>query len=243
MTVDLRLAAPAAACWIMTVLALLLPSRVAVAVALAGGAAAAVAWFGARAARPAVAATLAATFGIAAVAGIACALRISATEGAPIRAARGLPVVLVEVDGDPVALRQRGEVRVPVRVLQLDRRPQRPVAASLIAPSAAVGDVVPGQRLRMRVRARPPPGEVVNRLIAARLTAVGEPTAVGRAPIWQRWAGAVRARLRDVAARALPPRAAGLFPGLVLGDTGDLDEELRENFRSAGLTHLTAVSG
>jgi competence protein ComEC len=41
----------------------------------------------------------------------------------------------------------------------------------------------------------------------------------------------------------LPARAAGLLPGLVVGDTRALDPLLEEDFRRAGLTHLTAVSG
>jgi competence protein ComEC len=41
----------------------------------------------------------------------------------------------------------------------------------------------------------------------------------------------------------LDPRSAGLLPGLVVGDTRAMDPVLAEDFRRAGLTHLTAVSG
>ena len=49
--------------------------------------------------------------------------------------------------------------------------------------------------------------------------------------------------LRDAAVRALPPAPAGLLPGLAVGDTRNQLPEVEEDFRTAGLTHLTAVSG
>ncbi len=52
----------------------------------------------------------------------------------------------------------------------------------------------------------------------------------------------VRARLR-AACVGLPPDAAGLLPGLVVGDTSQLPTDLDEAMRTTGLTHLTAVSG
>jgi competence protein ComEC len=52
----------------------------------------------------------------------------------------------------------------------------------------------------------------------------------------------VRAGLRQsVADRG--PEARALVPALVLGDTSSMDTALSENFKSTGLTHLTAVSG
>lgn len=41
----------------------------------------------------------------------------------------------------------------------------------------------------------------------------------------------------------LDPDVAGLVPGLALGDTSQLTEQLAQDMKSAGLTHLTAVSG
>jgi competence protein ComEC len=41
----------------------------------------------------------------------------------------------------------------------------------------------------------------------------------------------------------LGPQAGGLLPGLVVGDTQAMDPVLVEDFRRAGLAHLTAVSG
>ena len=56
-------------------------------------------------------------------------------------------------------------------------------------------------------------------------------------------AGGLRSGLRDVAAGTLPPAAAGLLPGLSIGDTSALVAEVDDDFRAAGLTHLLAVSG
>lgn len=193
--------------------------------------------------RAPVAATLLGVCGIAAAAGIVCAIRIGIAEGAPVHALEGKPVMVVEVTGDPVVFARSGGGWLPVRVLAINGQEQRPVTARLTLRLTQLPETVPGQHLSLRVRVRPPPSGAANRFVTARLTAMEEPSITAPAPIWQRWASAVRERLRLLAARSLPPRAAGLFPGLILGDTGDLDTELRDNFRAASLTHLVAVSG
>lgn len=55
-------------------------------------------------------------------------------------------------------------------------------------------------------------------------------------------ANAVRGSLREALAGA-PPRAAALVEGLAVGDETAQSEELEEQMRVAGLSHLTAVSG
>ena len=55
-------------------------------------------------------------------------------------------------------------------------------------------------------------------------------------------AGRIRAGLRDAAA-VLPDGPRGLLPGLVDGDVSGLDPQLAADFKTAGLSHLTAVSG
>ena len=52
----------------------------------------------------------------------------------------------------------------------------------------------------------------------------------------------VRAGLRSAVA-GLPPEPAALVPALVVGDTEGMPEALQTQFRTTGLTHLTAVSG
>ncbi|GEP34409.1 membrane protein [Nocardioides szechwanensis] len=74
------------------------------------------------------------------------------------------------------------------------------------------------------------------------LTAARDPVVVARPDVWWRAAGAVRASVRDsVGGRPADQRA--LVPALVDGDDAGLDPALAEDFRTTGLTHLTAVSG
>jgi competence protein ComEC len=85
----------------------------------------------------------------------------------------------------------------------------------------------------------PRPGDTVVAVVSAR----GPPSAVAGPAWWQSAAGGVRTALSESAARVLPQRFAGLLPGLVVGDTSRADPVLQEDFRDAGLSHLTAVSG
>lgn len=53
---------------------------------------------------------------------------------------------------------------------------------------------------------------------------------------------AVRSGLREAVA-GLPPGPRALVPALVVGDTEGMPADLQQQFRTTGLTHLTAVSG
>jgi len=68
------------------------------------------------------------------------------------------------------------------------------------------------------------------------------PVVVSQPPWWQQQAGNLREGLRN-AVVGLPADGAALLPGLVLGDTSTMSEDLATDLRSAGLSHLTAVSG
>jgi len=59
---------------------------------------------------------------------------------------------------------------------------------------------------------------------------------------WLRAAERVRAGLRG-AVEGEPDDVKGLVPALVMGDESGLSEELGDDFRTTGLTHLSAVSG
>ncbi len=58
-----------------------------------------------------------------------------------------------------------------------------------------------------------------------------------------RAANRVRAAVRSGAEATLDPATAALFTGLVVGDDSRQDDGAVDEFRSAGLSHLTAVSG
>ncbi|GIF72223.1 competence protein ComEC [Asanoa siamensis] len=143
-----------------------------------------------------------------------------------------------------------GAASRPMYAVAADLRWLRPVDADqrridvrarvlVLATHPAWGAPLPGQRVRVEGRlARPRGGD----LTAAVVSSSAAPEPVGR-PSWaQRAAGALRAGLQR-ACMTLPPEAGGLLPGLVLGDTSRLDPAVADDFKTTGLTHLTAVSG
>ncbi len=96
-----------------------------------------------------------------------------------------------------------------------------------------------GRPARLRARVSRP---TRRDLTVAVLTAVGRPE-LGEASPVQRVAAVVRTRFAGAAREALPPPQAAMLPGLVLGDTSAVAPGTLGQFRTAGLTHLTAVSG
>ena len=100
--------------------------------------------------------------------------------------------------------------------------------------------MLPGQAVRLRATVRPAePGDDVLAVLSAR----SPPVLVAGPGAVQSAAGRLRTGLADSAARTLPHRPAGLLPGLVVGDVSAMDPQLVTDFRRAGLSHLTAVSG
>ncbi|GEP37835.1 membrane protein [Nocardioides psychrotolerans] len=78
--------------------------------------------------------------------------------------------------------------------------------------------------------------------LAAVLTSARDPVVLERPDVWWRGAGAVRASIRASVAHR-PDDQRALVPALVDGDDAGLDPALADDFRTTGLTHLTAVSG
>ena len=74
------------------------------------------------------------------------------------------------------------------------------------------------------------------------LAARGEPVPIADPDPWWRAAEAVRAALR-ASVRGRPDDQRALVPALVVGDDARMDAGLVDDFRTTGLTHLTAVSG
>jgi competence protein ComEC len=188
--------------------------------------------------------TLAVLAALAVTAGSA-AVRTWEREDSPVRApdvlGRTVEAVL-ELDGDPHRLSAGAQPRVVADATVLEIHGVTGVDAGVLifAPADGWRDLLPGQPVRARVSvSEPRPGQTVTAVLAAR----GPPTEVGEPGWGQRRAGDVRAGLLRTAARVLEPRPAGLLPGLVVGDTTAADPVLEEEFRRAGLAHLTAVSG
>ncbi|MER8186358.1 ComEC/Rec2 family competence protein [Kitasatospora sp. NPDC094015] len=106
--------------------------------------------------------------------------------------------------------------------------------------AAAWRAVIPSTRLGADVRVLPAGPERHD--TAALLLVHGPPRLLGAPSLPQRAAARLRSGLRAACAH-LPPDPGGLLPGLVVGDTSRLPEDLADAFRATDLGHLTAVSG
>jgi competence protein ComEC len=241
---DLRLAIPAVAAWVVAWQGRrLAPAVLLVVVALLVAAAAAVLLR-----RRTGSALVAAVLVCAAGAGLATAARTAGREVEPVRSAAAREAaaeVEAVVTDDPrravsPSARDLVVTRVRVEVLRVAGREHRLRVPVVVLSSAKEWlPLLPSQRVRVEGRLAPAEdGDDV----AAVLRGRGPPVVLSEASAVQRVAGRLRQGLRDAVA-PLPEAEQGLLPGLVVGDTSRLDPEVREDFRTVGLTHLTAVSG
>lgn len=129
-------------------------------------------------------------------------------------------VVTTEVEGRG----GRWRVRAPVLVIG--------------EPDELDASVRLGARLRWRGRLGRPDGDD----LAGVFNPSGPPEVVAAPGTAWRGAERVRAAIRESVAHR-PPSQAALVPAMVDGDDAAVDEQLAEDFRTTGLTHLLAVSG
>ncbi len=209
---------------------------------LLGAGAVAVRWHGRRREQPVRAAVSTAVVGAAMVgAGFAwaAAARVDALDHHPLVALYGSStVVTVTASEQPRPLRGGGRVvfRAALRRIGADDASGR---VAVFAPARGFAELTSGRPASFRAFvARPTRRD----LSVAVLTATGTPT-LGEASAVQRAAEAVRRGFADAARSELPSDEAAALPALVLGDTSTLPAETVADFRAAGLTHLTAVSG
>lgn len=176
--------------------------------------------------------------------------RIHAARASPLAAlAREHAAVTatLTVTDDPRMLAATGPAGLPrvaveasARSVAVDGR-SVPVSSDVLVLGDASGwrDILPGQTVSLDGNLQP---ALDGGALSVTLFARTAPQRIGHPPWWQRTAGRVRSALRS-AVRGLPDQERGLLPGLVDGDTADLDPVLADRFRTAGLTHLVAVSG
>ncbi|MFD8080596.1 ComEC/Rec2 family competence protein [Kitasatospora sp. NPDC059722] len=171
--------------------------------------------------------------------------------GEPVR---GVEVELTVV-GDPKSHAFRGGTTGGQSVLTLDAVVDRvtvsgeravqtrtPVTVMVRGQDAGPWQgLLPSARLAVEAEVRPA-GEGYDTEAAALLVARGEPRLLAPPSLPQRIAGRLREGLRT-ASDGLPPDARGLLPGLVVGDTSRLSDDLLDAFRATDLVHLVAVSG
>jgi competence protein ComEC len=241
---DLRLAIGGLAAWLAVIATLALPASVGAAV----GIGALIGAVGTVASRRAPAATVTLVLGCAGAAALATAVRVAATEDSPLAALandRTRVTADLVVAEEPRALRAgSGPPRVALAadvkgVTAAGRDWSLSGRVLVLAPAEGWRGLLPGQRLRADGRLAPP---LRRDLTVAVLSAGAAPRDVQAPSGLQSAAEGIRSGLRD-AARVLPDGPRGLLPGLALGDTSQLDPVLAQDFRTAGLSHLTAVSG
>ncbi len=249
---DLRLVPSALAAWVaalgMAPLALHWPG-----VALALGTFAALAAVGLLGARDHVPTVLGAALACAAAVALGVVLRAEVTHTGVIvdlASDRAVATVDLVVSGDPRRLPPRtvgfgparDQVIIASRLESVDARGHRwntRVPVVVLASAEEWAGLLPSQHVRADVRLAPSrPGDSSAALLLAR----GPPFSVEPPSLLQRVAGVLRAGLRHAAA-PLPADERGLLPGLVVGDTTALPPDVVDDFRTAGLTHLVAVSG
>jgi competence protein ComEC len=173
--------------------------------------------------------------------GFAIALRTDAVARHPIAAAFGTaaPVTVTPTES-PLSLDSGNQGRLMFRAnLQRLRADEISGRVVVFARASDFGGVIAGQPVRFTARINRP---TRHDLTVAVLNASGHPT-MGQASAVQRAAHTVRSRFAAVAREALPADQAAMLPALVLGDTAAVSAETSRDFRAAGMTHLTAVSG
>ncbi|WP_102508009.1 ComEC/Rec2 family competence protein [Sanguibacter massiliensis] len=258
---DVRLVPLAATVWLT---AALLVGRTVPSVVVAGVAALAAAAAFARArrrrarraGRTALPGVVLCLVGVVAVAGVVAADARAArsqllAEAAHVGARVTVDVLVV---GEPRALPSTwgGPARyaVDVRVEQVQTgaeghaRGAGALSETIAVPASLVGarwqDVVVGERVSTTVAVTARGHDGRRARYDLRGATAPRPVAPASAP--RRVAHGLRAGLRG-AVVGLPPDAAGLVPGIAVGDTSAVPDDLVDAMRTTGLTHLTAVSG
>ncbi len=177
--------------------------------------------------------------------GFAVALRADAVGRHPITAAFGTaaPVTVTPTESAaPLGPGNQGRLmfRAKLQRVRDDAMSGRVVVFARASDFGPQTDaVLVGQPVRFMARIGRP---TRHDLTVAVLTASGRP-APGAAGAAQRAAHGVRSRFAAAAHDTLPAEQAAMLPALVLGDTSAVSAQTGREFRAAGMTHLTAVSG
>jgi competence protein ComEC len=174
--------------------------------------------------------------------GLAIALRVDAVDRHPITAAFGTAAQVTVTPTESALSLRNGRLmfRATLQRLRADEMSGRVVVFARASDfGSEAGGVLVGRPLRFTARISRP---TRRDLTVAVLTASGRPT-MGTAGTVQRAAHTVRGRFAAAVRGTLPTDQAAMLPALVLGDTSAVAAETTRDFRAAGMTHLTAVSG
>ncbi|MCV7424093.1 ComEC/Rec2 family competence protein [Mycobacterium yunnanensis] len=169
---------------------------------------------------------------------VAVGLRVQDADEHPIVSEYGTTVAVVLTPTESPRMLRGARIMFRAKLISLDGR-QIGGRVVVFASGADYREVSAGRPAAFRAHVSRP---MRRDLSVAVLTATGSPR-WGTASLVQRSAAEVRARFADAARSVLPGDQAAMLPALVLGDTSAVDEDVEDDFRAAGLTHLTAVSG
>ena len=161
-----------------------------------------------------------------------------ATESAGVLTGRvvGEPTLLPPAwPGAPARVR----CRIAVETAAAHGRTSAAVGQVLVLGPPALASVPYGARIQVAGRLQP--GAPGARVVAVLLTGAA-PEVVAEPARWDAVAAGVREDVVDLA-RRLPGDARSLLPGVTVGDTSGVPDDLAADLRVAGLTHVTAVSG
>lgn len=241
---DLRLVPAALTSWAVTVAGILWSTNGVVAVVtIAVGAAAVAGWWGSRSGRCEADGRMT-TAGITAIVlvgsafGLSVLLRVDQITNHPLTGRFGDAgqVVVAPSEAPRVVGGGRLMFRADLRAADAVEMSGRVV---VFASATGFGELAVGQPVAFEARISRP---LRRDLTLATLSATGEPT-LGEAATVQRAGQRVRTAFADASRAALPADQAATLPALVLGDTSAVSADTTAQFRAAGLTHLTAVSG
>lgn len=169
---------------------------------------------------------------------LAVALRADGVDDHPIAARYGSTALVTVTPGDSPRPVGGGRLMFRAVLRAVDGRPSSGRVV-VFAGASGFSDVSAGRPAAFRARI----GRPTRRdLTVAVLSATGEATVGTAAPV-HRMAHHLRAEFAATARGALPVDQAAMLPALVLGDTATVPPQTTADFRTAGLTHLTAVSG
>nr|WSX82079.1 ComEC/Rec2 family competence protein [Streptomyces sp. NBC_00899] len=175
----------------------------------------------------------------------------------PELAARRAPVAVpveLRITADPFRTRTRtptppppgtgnGIVVVRAEAVRVGTtRTRTPVVVLANRDQAAWLRLLPSTTVSVRVRVSPPTRGPADPAAAVLHPTGGPPRVLAPPSTPQRLAARLRSGLRK-ASGDLPPDARALLPGLVIGDTSALPQDLEDAFHATDLAHLTAVSG
>ncbi|TRW88384.1 ComEC/Rec2 family competence protein [Mycolicibacterium sp. 018/SC-01/001] len=169
---------------------------------------------------------------------VAACLRADAARHHPLTTSIGAVVEVVVTPDETPRVLEGGRTMFRATLARLDGTPTSG-AVSVFASGADYVAIQAGQPAGFRARVSRPGRRD---LTVAVLSATGRPRLGEAAPVY-RVAHAIRARFADAVRLVLPAQQAALVPALVLGDTSAVPAQTAKDFRTAGLTHLMAVSG